>query len=77
MARVKIITELPIEDTAFICVMIEDGKLEKVGDITLMANGHVVVMNDWRGDLSFFDTYEDALWYVRGRMCGADPIYAM
>lgn len=76
MAIARIIKELPTDGTTVYICGRDGNKLEMLGDITLMEDGGAVVMNDWSGNLEFFDTHADALRYVRGRVC-EDPVYAI
>lgn len=76
MAIARIIKELPTDGTTVYICGRDGSRLEVLGDITLMEDGHAVVMNDWSGHLEFFDTHADALRYVRGRVCEA-PVYAL
>ena len=70
---VKILTDLPADGiTSYVCEKV-DGTLEVIGDVTIMEDGRAVVMNEWSG-LQFFDTKEDALWYIEGRM-SLEPVY--
>ena len=76
MSIVRIIKDLPTDGTTVYICGRDGANLELLGDITLMEDGHAVVMNDWSGNLEFFDTPEDAVRYVRGRVC-EDPVYAV
>lgn len=76
MAIARIIKELPTDGTTVHICAREDGSLVSLGDITLMDDGRAIVMNDWSGNLSFFDTHEEAIRYVNGRVC-EEPVYAV
>lgn len=77
MSIVKIIKEPPTDGTTVYVCGRNGAKLELLGDITLMEDGSAVVMNDWGGKLEFFDTHEEAIWYVKTRICGEEPVYAI
>ena len=54
----------------YVCGRDEDGRIELLGDVTLLNDGTAVVNNDWEGiGNRYFDTHKEALRYIVTRMC--------
>ena len=54
----------------YVCGRDEGGRIEFLGDLTLLNDGTAVVNNDWDGiGNRYFDTHVEALRYVLTRMC--------
>ena len=58
---------------SYVCVKV-DGAFESLGDVTILSENDIMVMNEWSVCLQYFDSRDEALRYIIGRMC-EDPIF--